>query len=40
LRGAVEAVLADPSFARAARRLAGELHAAPPVETALIAFQR
>jgi UDP:flavonoid glycosyltransferase YjiC (YdhE family) len=39
LRGAVEAVLADPSFARAARRLAGELHAAPPVGTLLRAFQ-
>jgi UDP:flavonoid glycosyltransferase YjiC (YdhE family) len=38
LRGAVEAVLADPSFTRAARRLAGELHAAPPVGTVLLAF--
>jgi UDP:flavonoid glycosyltransferase YjiC (YdhE family) len=38
LRAAVERVLADADFGRGARRIAGEIAALPPVESAVAAM--
>jgi hypothetical protein len=38
LRAAIECVLADPEFGRSARRIADEIAALPPVDSAVAAL--